>query len=81
LDLERRKQNDGTGFFSFGFPGLGMLTFWGAIILLLLILLRGVSPDRDGSLSSSARDVLDQRYARGEIDIHEYEKLKQSLSL
>jgi len=65
--------------FGFGFPGLGMLIFWGAIIFLLVVLFRGVSSNRDVSSGSSTRDILVCRYARGEINQQEYERMKQSL--
>jgi putative membrane protein len=65
--------------FGVGLPGLGMLIFWGVIIFLLVVLFRGVSSDRDSASGTGARDTLDRRYARGEIDKNEYEQIKQSL--
>ena len=65
--------------FGFGFHGLGMLIFLGAIIFLLVTLFRGASSNRDVSSDSCTRDILDRRYARGEIDQQEYERMKQSL--
>ena len=65
--------------FGFGFHGLGMLIFWGAIIFLLVTLFRGTSSNRDVSSDSSTHDILDRRYARGEIDQQEYERMKKSL--
>jgi uncharacterized membrane protein len=43
------------------------------------VLFRGVSSDRDSASGTGARDTLDRRYARGEIDKNEYEQMKQSL--
>lgn len=62
-----------------GIPGLGMLLFWGVLILLLVWLIRGISTGGSERIDSSARETLDQRYARGEIGPEEYRVKKQSL--
>jgi putative membrane protein len=67
----------GSGF-GFGIPGLGMIIFWGLIILLVVWLARSVSGERP-SERKSARQILDERYANGEIDRQEYEQKKQAL--
>jgi len=64
------------GFGMFG--GFGMLLFWGIFIFIILVAVKSV---RDGSKeSNNARRILDERYARGEIDEEEYEKRKRVLS-
>jgi putative membrane protein len=66
------------GGFGFGIPGLGMVVFWGAIILLVVLLARSFSQTGGGNKKKSAREILDERYARGEIDREEYEEKKQA---
>lgn len=74
-----------------GFPGMGgygfgwvlMLLFWIAVIAGILALsnwfFAGFSrPKKDGP-SRSARDILDERFARGEIGHEEYEQRKRTL--
>ena len=59
------------GGFSFGIPGLGMVAFWGTIILLMVLLARSFC----GNKQQSAREILDERYARREIDPEEHEAI------
>jgi putative membrane protein len=67
------------GRFGFGIPGLGMLVFWGAIILVVVFLARSFSQTtRGGNKRKSTREILDERYARGEIDGDEYEEKKRA---
>ncbi|MBC8335922.1 MAG: SHOCT domain-containing protein [Anaerolineales bacterium] len=67
-----------------GFGGLGMILFWVVVIvgiIWLVIALGGSNlqlPKQSGN-GQSAREILDQRYARGEIDREEYEAMKQDL--
>jgi len=65
--------------FGLGIPGLGMILVWGAIILLLVWLVRTFSRTSDGK-EKSARKIIDERYARGEIDRQEYEQKKRDLT-
>lgn len=66
------------GGFGFGIPGLGMILFWGLIVLLVVWLVRSFSADHAGG-ERSARRILDERFARGEIDQGEYEQKKSTL--
>jgi putative membrane protein len=69
----------GNGFgFGLGIPGLGMIVFWGLIILLVVWLVRLFSAGKTGT-EKSARQILDERFARGEIDREEYEQRKRAL--
>lgn len=71
----------GLGFGLLGF--LFMLIFWGGLILLAVWLVRALfstnaSRDRNADGNNlNARQILDQRYARGEINREQYEIMKQ----
>ena len=68
------------------FGGIGMIFFWGIIIALVLLLVRrfgggwplqsSSQPPRAGS---TALDILQERYAKGEISKEEYEERKKTL--
>ena len=72
------------------FGGLGfilMLLFWVGLILggvwLVKTVFTGSPQNQSGNVStkpSSARDILDQRYARGEISQEVYEQIKADLT-
>lgn len=68
--------------------GLGllfMLLLWGGLILLGVWLVRALfSANRGqdtnaGERGQSAQQILDQRYARGEISREQYEVMKQDI--
>lgn len=61
------------------FPGFGMILFWGVLILLLVFLFRTLAGGEGKTGSKSAREVLEERYARGEIDKEEFLARKQTL--
>jgi putative membrane protein len=68
----------------FGFIGLlFMILFWGGLILGGIWLVRTLFDNSPGTSTSiqksSAREILDQRYARGEISREEYEQIKADL--
>ena len=68
------------GSWAFAFMGLGMLLFSGVLIVGIILLLRYLGPRRNGaSEQSSAERWLAERYARGEIDEHEYRQRLQVL--
>jgi putative membrane protein len=57
--------------------------FWFAVIAGIVLLLRsrgGWGPPPVGSHRESALDVLDGRYARGEIDVDEYRERRSVLA-
>lgn len=73
----------GVGMMLFG--GVMMIAFWGGIILLIVLVVRWLgsgSPGRDARATGrqSAVDILQERYARGEIDHDEFERRKQLLA-
>ncbi len=57
--------------------GIGWLVFLAAIVVVAVVVLRHYqtrAPTR-----GSAHDVLDERFARGEIDVEEYRKRRDAL--
>ena len=69
----------GSGFGT-GFPGLGMILVWVLIIGLVVVLVRAIVGGSSGSGGDKrARQVLDERFARGEIDQREYEERRHML--
>jgi putative membrane protein len=60
-----------------------MILFWGAIIALVVWLVRSLArPSQTGPSDSplSPLDIAKARYARGEISKEEFEQLKKDLS-
>jgi putative membrane protein len=66
----------GMGFFGMGF---GMILVWLIPIFLVALIIRYVIRDRDGKPERTALDILETRYARGEIDRDEYVKRRADL--
>jgi len=69
-----------------GFGFIWMLLFWGGLILLAVWLIAVLFPTNpqppSGNASSTqtrARDILDQRYAHGELSQAQYEEMRQML--
>ncbi len=64
-----------------GFGGLWMLLVVVGIVLLVVWAARGASGDASGGSTSPNRalDILDERFARGEIDEEEYRKRRRLL--
>lgn len=73
-------------------PGMGwgwpwplmMLVFWIAVIVGVIFLVRWVASSanrgRGSTSEESALDILNKRYAKGEINRDEYEKIKKDIS-
>lgn len=57
---------------------IAMASFWILVVLLFVSLLRTDGPA--GSESSDARDILERRLARGEIDVEEYQQRLDAVS-
>lgn len=61
------------------FMGFGMLIFWGLLIVLAVLLVRGLfhaNRQQAGNSAStvySTKQILEQRYARGEINREQYQ--------
>lgn len=62
-----------------GWGMLMMLLFWVGLILLIVWVVRSVVAASQGTGSSTARQTLDQRYARGELTRKEYEQIKKDI--
>jgi len=64
--------------------GIGMLLFWGLIIVAIVALVRGFGgsskSDAPRLPEKTAMDILRERYARGEIDKAEFEEKRRDLS-
>ena len=68
----------GTGWGGWFAMVIGMAGFWILIALVLVALFR--SGSRAGSESMDAREILERRLARGEIDVEEYRQRLDALS-
>ncbi len=74
--------------YGFGGHGWGFGMGWGWIIGLIIIVAiiwfisksANQSNTSGRSVSKSALDILNERYARGEIDKNEFEKMKKDIS-
>jgi putative membrane protein len=64
--------------------GLMMVLVWGGLILLAVWLVKSLFPANSqtprSQPSTSAIDILNQRYARGEITKDQYEQMRRDLS-
>lgn len=68
------------GFHLFGFGGLWMFLFWGALIAFIVWAVIKLTK-RDNSVSQSNHiDIAKERYAKGEISKEEFEQIKKDLS-
>lgn len=75
--------------FGMGFGGLGillMVLFWGGLIFGGVWLVKAISSSGQQGQSGmgtykqpSAQEILDQRYARGEINREQYETMRKDL--
>ena len=72
----------GAGWWGF-VMGLVMLVFVALLIVGIVVLVRssaGGAPRNTESSGGRALDILDERFARGEIDVEEYEERKRILT-
>lgn len=72
--------------FGMGFGLFFLVLIFGGVILLGVWLVKALFPGGDQrthptqSLERSAREILDRRYARGEITREQYERMKEDLA-
>ncbi len=76
-----------TGGWGMGWIGLGivhMVLFWGVVIFVVVMLVRWLSgqsgTNRPPPVTKTPLDILRERYARGEIDHAEYERIRRDLA-
>ncbi len=70
------------GGWGMGFGFIFMLLFWGLVILGIVALIRWLMTQSSSSRSSrdkSPLEIVQEHYARGEIDREEYEQKKRDL--
>ena len=65
--------------FGFGIPGLGMILVWVLIIVAVVVLMRAAASGGSRGGGRTARELLDERFARGEIERQEYEEKRRLL--
>lgn len=75
----------GHSFFGMGLGGgLIMLLFWLVVVVAIVALVRWLSGTQTSSGhrgdKTQALEILEERYARGEIDDEEYQKKRRNLS-
>lgn len=61
------------------FGPLWMIIWVAVLVAVIVVLVRGLGGAGIDMRSRGARDILDERYARGEIDREEYEKRKRDI--
>lgn len=65
--------------FAMGLGGFGMILVWIVPLLLLVLLFLRYSGGREDRRGKTAPEILEARYARGEIDREEYLKRRADL--
>lgn len=84
-DSLRGGWHDGWGWGHMFFGSFMMLLFWGALIVLVVLAVRwfghgSTRVDEKSSGGSRALEILEERFARGEIDKEEFEERRRTLS-
>lgn len=65
--------HDGAGWGGWLVMSIAMIAFWAMVIVAVVVLFRGsTSSGQDSSPHRDPMSILDQRFARGEIDEDEY---------
>ena len=61
---------------------LGMLAFWALVAVAVIALVRAqrVDSPHDSGRTADPRTLLDERFARGEIDAEEYQQRRELLN-
>lgn len=67
----------GTGWFGELLMIITMILFWGGLITVAVLVLRRFGPQATNQ--DTASRILDERFARGEIDEDEYRRRQQAL--
>ncbi len=64
--------HDGIGWGGWLVMALSMAAFWGLVVFAVVAIFRSSRVERTGQGKETTLDILDQRFARGEIDEIEY---------
>lgn len=67
----------GGGYWIFG--PIMMVLFVAAIVAVMVLVVRGLAGGGQGAKPKAAQDILEERFARGEIDKEEFEQRRQTL--
>ena len=70
--------HDGWGWGHMFFGGLMMIAFWGGLILLVVLVVRWMASGPPSGRQTPL-EILEERYARGDIDHDEFENRRKSL--
>ena len=65
--------------YGMGFGGGFMLLFWILIIIVVILLVRSVAGHFPAERPRRALEILEERYARGEIEQEEFEQKRRDL--
>jgi putative membrane protein len=73
--------SDGTSWWGWLLMSLGMVAFWGGVIWLVwyLVTHASIRGGQSAPSPSSPEQILDERFARGEIDADEYRTRREAL--
>jgi putative membrane protein len=69
----------GMGWGGWVLMALLMVGFWGLVVFAVVALFRGNSSSSDVMRPADPRRILDERFARGEIQLDEYRARKEAL--
>lgn len=61
------------------FMWIGMILFWGLLFLAGFYFMKTYSGSSNSRAQNNAMDILKERFARGEINEEEYDRMKEKL--
>ena len=64
----------------YGVGWVFMLAWWALVVVGIVWLVRTVTDRGDSASASSARRILDERFASGQLSVEEYEERRRVLS-